>query len=467
MRTRLLNPQVNPPVDLQVNLQINPQAGPAPAPVLLPEPPRPRPAPRGAAAALACGLLALAGGCDPIDFSGIGFAIRADQTLVEIAEPVQVRSPDGGCVPRWSVTELPSGLSSRGATLSGGGRAVTFTAREAGTYRVTGRCGKTEASQQITVFKASATLGLHTATPLPFKCQDATAGPRGRLLCVDHGVHVVDPATGTELGKTADPVPASWGLDVQGDRFAVTTLGCDPAKSACPAGGAARGLYLYRLGPDDKPVRLAQVPEAGELLPLLAGDRAFVTTADTLRRFDLTDETRPAAAGCVRDRGLGSIPVPLLAGGRLAVLSWQNTLLVYDPERLPASCDTPAPPLSRLKLSSAQSAVFYARPVLSGDLAYVTSTDALTTLDLRDPLRPAATTTLDRPTRAAALHDGKLLALTDKALIALDLTDPRSPRPVGQLRLATTASQLDRVVAADGKAWLVQGGTLQRVEFMR
>lgn len=465
MRTQLPNLQVNP----QVNPQINLQARPAPEPALLPEPPRPRPrpAPRGAASALACGLLALAGGCEPIDFSGLGFAVRVDQTLVEIAEPVQVRGPDGGCVPRWSVTDLPSGLSSRGAMLSGSGRAVTFTAREAGTYRVTGRCGKTEASQQITVFNASATLGLHTATPLPFKCQDATAGPRGRLLCVDHGVHVVDPATGAELGKTADPVPESWGLDVQGDRFAVTTLGCDPAKSACAAGGAARGLYLYRLGPDDKPVRLAQVPDAGELVPLLAGDRAFVTTGDTLRRFDLADETRPAAAGCVRDRGLGSIPVPFLFGGKLAVLSWQNTLLVYDPERLPASCDTPAPPLARLKLSSAQSAVFYARPVLSGDLAYVTSTDALTTLDLRDPLRPAATTTLDRPTRAAALHDGKLLALTDKALIALDLTDPRSPRPVGQLRLAASASQLDRVVAAGGKAWLVQGSTLQRVEFMR
>lgn len=440
---------------------------PNPAPSLLPEPPRPQPVPRGAASALACALLALGGGCEPIDFSGLGLSVRLDDTLAVVAEPVTVRGPQVGCIPRWSVSDVPSGQASRGAEISGDGRIVTFTARQAGDYRITGRCGKNEASKDLSVFAPDVRLGLTPALTLPFKCQDASAGPRGRLLCVDRGVHVVDPVTGTELGKTADPVPESWGLDVQGDRFAATTLGCDPAKSACPPGGAARGLYLYRLGTDDKPVRLAQVPEAGELVPLLAGDRAFVSTDHTLRRFDLTDETRPAAAGCVSDAALGIVPVPLLFGGRLAVLSWTNTLLVYEPDRLPASCDTATQPLARLKLSSAKSTVFTGRPVLGGDLAYVSSADALTTIDLRDPLQPAVTATLARPTRAAALHDGKLLALTDRGLLALDLTDPRRPRPVGVVRLVAAPSQLDRVVVLGGTAWLVLGSTIQRVEFMR
>jgi hypothetical protein len=416
--------------------------------------------------AAACTLLGASTGCFGLlsDWEGSA-SVRIDQHLAAVGEEVAVRS--AGCTPDWEVTDVPSGEASRSARVRGSGEGATFVAERPGEYEITARCRKSRASRRIEVFIPTVTLRLGAPVTLPIKCQDAVAGPRGRLLCVDHGVHVVDPASGVVRGRTAAPVPATWGLDAQGDRFVTATLGCPSSQPGCPTPGIDKGVYLYQLGGDDQPVELGRAVGSGaaELVPLLDGDQLFVSTNGAIRRYSIQDPTRASAVGCVADPSLGSVPLPFLVGGRLAALTWTNLVPIYDLGSLPASCATPTKPLAETRLSEKnKGSLFYSRPVVSGGLAYAASPNGLITLDLTEPLRPRVSDTLAAAAGSVVLAGGRLLALADGGVLALDLADPRRPRPTGRVALPESFQVFDRLVASGTELWLVTGSTVRRVE---
>jgi hypothetical protein len=433
-------------------------------------PSEPRP-PRALSGLCLVGLAALSSGCWsfwPGSSDGVGF--RSEHALTAVGQPVTLTTSERTtCRPDWSVAVLPSGAASRGASVRGDGSTASFTAHEPGEYEITARCGDASHKQRITAFAPSATLSAAEPAKLPFACQDAMAGPRGRILCVDRGVHIVDPETGAELGRTAEPGPQTWGIDVEGERFVSVTLGCTAGRDDCPSPGVKSGMYLYQLGADDKPVLLSHLDKSAELAPLLDGNRLFISSDYSLQRYSLQDPTKATEVGCISDKELGLVPVPFFIDGKLGVLSWNNTLLVHDADKVTPDCATPTPPLARLALDpDSKSAIFYTRPAVNGSLVYAASSVALTTIDLSEPLRPSISAKLGISTGSAVIHRGRLIVLGDQSVVALDLLDPRHPRPVAQLRLPSgtfgEAGTFDRVVAIGDKLWLARSKTLRRLE---
>lgn len=432
----------------------------------------PRP-PRRVAAALTLGALgalgSLGAGCFPFEpYQSVQF--KSEHALTQLDQPVALTTMKGTtCFPDWSVTEAASGKASQGASVKGDGSTATFTARAPGDYVITARCGDASYKQRITAFAPSATLIPSAPKELPFACEDAMPGPRGRILCVDRGVHVVDPATGTEVGKTAEPVPQTWGLDVEGDRFVSVGTGCTANRDGCGSTTVEGGMYLYQLGPDDKPTQLGHLGNSAFMVPLLDGNRLFISNSEQIIHYSLQDPSKAAEVGCISGKDLGPVPVPFFIGGKLGVLSWKNELLVHDPEMATRVCSSPARPLARLELDPEhKSAIFYTRPAVNGSLIYVGSTLALSTIDLSDPLRPSLIGRLGISTGSAVLHGGRLIVLADKSVVALDLIDPRSPRPVAQLRLTKErfgeGGSFDRVLVAGGKLWLARKKTLRSLD---
>lgn len=436
-------------------------------PVRPPVGPRP---PRGAAAALA--LTALAAGCWP--WSGEPYQsvqFKADHALTQLDQPVALTTVMNTttCSPDWSITEAQSGKESQGASITKDGPNATFTARTPGDYVVTARCGNSSYKQRITAFAPSVTLSPSVPKELPFGCQDAMAGPRGRILCVDLGVHVVDPETGTEVGKTAEAAPQTWGLDVEGDRFVTVGIGCTPNRDGCKGMKVEGGMYLYQLGPDDKPVLLGHRADSAQLVPLLDGNRLFVSNDQKISRYTLQDPSKAAEVGCIANKDLGLIPVPFFLGGKLGVLSWNNQLLVHDPEMATLVCSSPTKALARLDLDpERKNAIFYTRPAVNGSLLYIGSSVALTTVDMTDPLSPSVVDRLGISTDSAVIHGGRLFVLADASVVALDLIEPRHPRPVAQLRLPNDrfgmGGSFDRVLVAGGKLWLARNKTLRSID---
>lgn len=435
-------------------------SGPARPPVV------PRP-PRGAAAALA--LTTLAAGCWPYH-SHESVQFKSEYALTQLDQPVPLTTGQGTtCFPDWSVAEAASGRESQGASVTGDGPKATFTAHAPGEYVITARCGDASYKQRITAFAPSATLSPSAPKELPFGCQDAMPGPRGRILCVDHGVHIVDPETGAEVGKTAEAVPETWGLDVQGDRFVTVGIGCTPSREGCKGMTVEGGMYLYQLGSDDKPAPLGHLASSAQMVPLLDGTRLFVSDEQKIRRYSLQDPTKAAEVGCIENKELGLIPVPFFLGGKLGVLSWNNQLVVHDPDRATGACSSLTKSLARLELDpERKSAIFYTRPVENGALLYIGSSVALTTVDLTDPLQPSVVGRINISTDSAVIHGGRLIVLADASIVALDLLDPRHPRPVAQLRLVTgrfgESGTFDRVLVAGGKLWHARAKTLRRID---
>ncbi|MFO0576998.1 MAG: hypothetical protein U1A78_23590 [Polyangia bacterium] len=412
----------------------------------------------------ACALLGASTGCfgKLLDWEGSA-SVQLPQRLAAVGEEVAVRS--SACAADWEVSDVPSGEASRGARVRGGGESATFLAEQPGEYEITARCRKSRASSRIVAFSPTVTLRLGGPVTLPIKCQDAVAGPRGRLLCVDHGVHVVEPASGRVLGRTAAPLPATWGLDAQGDRFVVATLGCPSTQAGCPTPGLEKGVYLYRLGGDDQPVELGRIAGAAELVPLLDSDRLFVSTDQKVQRYTIADPTMASAAGCLADESLGTVPLPFRVGDKLAVLTWKDRLQVYDPATLPPSCTTPTKPLAEARLYEKDSGVlFYSRPAVSGGIAYVAGVNGLLTLDLTDPLRPRISDRLKVAAGSVVLVGGRLLALADGGVLALELSDPLHPRPAGRVPVAEGFHVFDRLVALGDELWIVVDSTVRRVE---
>lgn len=412
---------------------------------------------------------ALGAGCFPFEpLQHVQF--KVEYALTQLDQPVTLTTINGTtCFPDWSVTEAASGKESPGAQVKGDGPTATFTARAAGDYVITARCGDASYKQRITAFAPSVTLIPSVPRELPFSCQDAMPGPRGRVLCVDRGVHVVDPATGAEVGKTAEPVPRTWGLDVEGDRFVSVGIGCTANRDDCGSTTIEGGMYLYQLGPDDKPVQLAHLAKSALMVPLLDGNRLFVSNNEQIIRYSLQDPSKAAEVGCIAGKDLGIVPVPFFIGGKLGVLSWDNQLLIHDPEAALPVCSSPAKPLARLELDPEhKSAIFYTRPAVNGSLIYIGSTLALSTVDLSDPRNPSLVGRLGISTGSAVIHGGRLIVLADSSVVALDLIDPRSPRPVAQLRLTKDrfgeAGSFDRVLVAGGKLWLARTKTLRSID---
>lgn len=412
----------------------------------------------------ACALLGASSGCFGKLFDWEGSAsVQLPQRLAAVGEEVEVRS--GACDADWEVTDVPSGEASRGARVRGDGKSATFIAERPGEYELTARCKKSRASGRIVAFAEAVTLRLGEPVTLPIKCQDAVAGPRGRLLCVDHGVHVVEPASGRVLGRTAASVPATWGLDVQGDRFVVATIGCPSTQAGCPTPGIAKGAYLYQLGGDDRPVELGRIEGAAELVPLLDSDRLFVSSKGQVQRYTIQDPTMASAAGCIADESLDTVPLPFRVGDKLAVLTWKDRLQVYDPASLPPGCATATKPLAETRLYEKDGGViFYSRPAVSGGIAYVAGIGGLLTLDLTDPLRPRVSDRLQVAAGSVVLVGGRLLALADGGVLALELTDPLHPRPVGRVSVPEGFHVFDRLVALGDQLWVVVDSAVRRVE---
>lgn len=431
-------------------------------------PTRPVGGPRGLGRLAALGLLlSLAPGCFSL-FSDQSWRldITAEQRLVAVDEPValRVQKPDESCLPRWSVAAIDGG-DERGASLSGDGAAVTFTGRKPGEYEVSAHCGKHTVSRRITIFAAELTLRVGSERTLPVPCQDATPGPRGRILCVDHGIHVIDPESGAELGRTSEPVPQAWGVDVQGDRFVAATYGCSRGSKECPTQDIEAGIYMYRLGADDQPVRLSHILSAPGGVPLLDGNRLYASGTNTVSRYDVSDPTKASVTACASAQALDLIPVPFLLGSKLGALSWKNQLLIFDGDALPASCATETKPLAQLPLSERKSAVISARPTLHDDVLYTGNAEALFTIDLRDALRPAVTSRIGFSAGSTALHGGRLFSLLEKSVTAFDLSDPLHPRMIGRLTPGNLAvDYLDRLIVVNGQLFAVVANKLMRID---
>lgn len=416
----------------------------------------------------ALAAVATATGCFWLsDSQPASLSVKPEFRLAAVGEAVQVSLGSGAasCRTAWSINGAPA-AAARDATLEASGASASFTARAPGDYVLAASCGKAAGQTTISIFQPTATLSLGSPLTLPIHCYDAVAGPRGRILCVYKGVNVVDPETGRVVGKTAEPVPLLWGLDAQGELFATTSLGCKKPDPLCPTADVDAGALIYRLPGDDQPVLLGVIKDAPTGVPTIDGSQLYVSTSGRVARYDIADPTRSQSVACLASRDLGEIPVPFRFRDQLGVLSFKNLLAVHDAGKLPATCDTETPPRGRVVLDeSRQKTQFYARPTVQGSMVYAGSTDAFYAIDVSEPTRPLVTARIGTAAGATVVYKGRLIALLDTGVVAMDLADPQHPRPVALHHFGAGATALfERLLVIGDRLWMTRDSSLTAIE---
>jgi hypothetical protein len=394
--------------------------------------------------------------------------IRSPTSLVAVGEDLHLETP---CqCPTWSLEE-PAG-----ATLMGfPGGVARFVAQRPGTYTIRLVCRDLPYLLPVTAYQPSVSLVVEHTVRLPLTCTDAAATPQGRLLCVNNGVTVIDPQTGAALGRTAENSPTTWGIAAASDLFATGSTGCEACPSCCPrcpglfaCGGCCPerhppGLFLYRLGRDDRITALYTDTSIKVDAVAFSADR-LVATAGSTYVYDIRDPARPVRVACAKP---AVVPVILddglflfSPGGSSFLISGPGRLSTYRLSALKGGCAAQADPLAELVLPPLRRAE-YAQPVAARSFLYAPGNE-LIAIDARDPMAPVrAQGFSEAGSGAMAISGGLLIMRANDRVLAFDLTDPGTPRPVGQLVI--WLKERARPLAAPAGLWVLDHQELLHV----